>query len=338
MMVRHTLGSAAVLSLVVALIAMPAASAAAPSPDSLLDRAATCSADTPVPEVDRPSAEIDARLQELHDEFDGVDGFVDVYYMPDMQPSFRAVFVETVPDVARLGAPSEVAFDVLPEAPEPTAAADEDPSVDDVTCGDVRPGTWVDGCTASWVFTDTQGNLYIGSAGHCFFEGENVLFGDQTAAGTVVFRMANGIGSDFALIEVGDDFENRVSAKMCGWGGPTGGNQDGSILGEGVVADGHGRTIGFPGDSLLPPRPRAGVGVSWGATSFMWAGSMLGGDSGAPVMEATGEALGTHTHSLPGPDATAWGTRWDVGMQAAEDDLGIDLTLATSDDVHLQPN
>lgn len=149
--------------------------------------------------------------------------------------------------------------------------------------------------------------------------------------------MDGGIGHDFALIDVHDIFEDEVSAEMCALGGPVGGHQ-GSLLGRQMVSNGHGRVIGFPGDSILPPRPRTGVGVSWGAASFTWVGSMMGGDSGKPVATRTpSEAVGTHTHSLPGPDALAFGTRWDHGIGRAEDALGTELTLVTNSTVHLAP-
>lgn len=319
----------------------PIGQAIAPGPaglDDLVRQAETCDA-AQLP--DRPDAEVQSRLDDLHEVFADLPGFVDVYYAPFTAPAYRAVFVEAVPEAAyeRLaGRPVGLHVVDGPLQADQSNPLDP-PSQEDTECRGIRPGTWASGCTASFVFNDTQGNVYIGSAGHCFDTGERVRLGAHGPSGTVVFK-ADGTGIledvDFALIEVDEDKEQFVSPEMCFWGGPTGGNQDAMIAGEPVVANGHGRTIGFPGDSALPPRPRAGVGLLWGSESFLWSGSMLGGDSGAPVAEKNGDALGTHVRSVPGPDATAFGTRWDVGMEAAEDALGIDLTLATAER-HLDP-
>lgn len=324
----------------VALVAVPAGQAVGPALDDapgLAELTDGCRSE-PVDPVRAPAA-IDDRLQTLYERFADLPGFVDVYHVPTGEPTFRATFVRSVPAEAAgrvLG--SDVGFATLPEEPQPATrdASVSVPSQEDLHCQGIRPGTWADGCTANFVYTNGT-SLFIGSAGHCFTEGDIVRLGNRSAAGDVVFAIDGGIGHDFALIEVRDAFEDRVSAEMCAFGGPVGGHQ-GSLLGRAMVSDGHGRIVAFPGDSILPPRPRAGAGVAWGAASFTWTATMMAGDSGNPVAtRGPSEAVGTHTHSLPGPDAIAFGTRWDRGIDRAEDALGTELTLVTNSTVHLAP-
>lgn len=312
----------------------------APTFQEIADRARSCSGKAVEPA--QPSAKVEATLQALHGTYADLPRFVDVYHLSDRDP-YIAVFQDTVPADARLrSTDAPVQLVALQAEPVPGPRSQEVPGItvpspDGTLCNGIRPGTWADGCTANFVFEDTQGTRYIGSAGHCFFQGERVTFSPGSLHGTVVFRMAGGIGEDFALIEVDAEDQDAVTPEMCVFGGPSGTNA-GDILGRAMATNGHGRGVGFPGDHLLPPRPRTGVGLAWGAQSFTWIGSMMGGDSGNPVTtREPAEAVGTHTHSLPGPDAIAWGTRWDHGMQEAEAALGLDLTLVTTQTVHVSP-
>lgn len=334
---------ALLIAMTIALVSVPAGQAVGPAPGAvtdLTDLADDCrtGAVEPVDPV-RPPAAVEDRLETLHARFADLDGFVDVYHVPSEGPDFRATFVGAVPAAAHDRAlASDVGLATVPDAPQPAGrdAPVTLPSQEDVRCQGIRPGTWADGCTANFVYRN-ETDLFIGSAGHCFSEGESVRLGNRSNAGVVVFRMDGGIGRDFALIEIHDIFEDEVSAEMCAVGGPVGGHQ-GNLLGRAMVSNGHGRIIGFPGDNILPPRPRAGVGITWGSQSFTWSSSMMGGDSGNPVAtRGPAEAVGTHTHSLPGPDALAWGTRWDYGIERAEDALGTNLTLVTNSTVHLSP-
>lgn len=334
---------ALLIAMTIALVSVPAGQAVGPAPDDVVgleDVAERCRTE-PVEPVDpvRPPAAIEDRLQTLHDRFADLDGFVDVYHVPSEGPDFRATFVGSVPAAAHDRAlASDVGFATIPDAPQPAVrdAPVSVPSQEDIHCQGIRPGAWADGCTANFVYRNDT-SLFIGSAGHCFSDGETVRIGNRSNAGVVVFRMAGGIGRDFALIEIHDIFEDEVSAEMCAVGGPVDGHQ-GSLLGRPMVSNGHGRGVGFPFDHILPPRPRAGAGISWGAQSFTWSSSMMGGDSGNPVAtRSPSEAVGTHTHSLPGPDALAWGTRWDYGIERAENALGTELTLVTNSTVHLAP-
>lgn len=329
-----------------------------------LATAEACSAgDRAPPTVTLPPAEIDATLQRLHALYDGMPGFVDVYFYPaptDHAPGadFHPTFVGAVPTEAyAVETAVPVDFDVVPSAPvharsaSPTdggPAADVPgaglatdgpgplPDVGDVQCRGIRPGSHMaGGCTASFLFTDGT-DIFVATAGHCVSEGQTAVSPAAGGAiGTVVFStgQASGPGHDFALVKVDPSKHDLVSAEMCDWAGPTQAFGGGSILGRGVVYTGHGGVGGLLGPH--PPRPRPGPGVSWGAETFQWVGAGIPGDSGSAVRLTGGEALGTLTHVsiLPVPGINL-GTRWDHGLDLAAQD-GIDgLELMTVDWVH----
>lgn len=298
--------------------------------------AVACAAGHESPSAPLPRASVLATLDELHALYEGLPGFVDVYYWPHEAVPFRPLFVREVPpEASERVATVPVAFDVLPDEPEPQDPGTL-PSTNDIVCPGIRPGSrYLPGCTLNFVYRDAA-NTYLGTAGHCVGVGALITVPTVGTIGQVVFSTGNaGVGNDFALVRVFPQFVAQVSPEMCNWGGPTGAFAGADILGDVVVLTGHGSVVGLP-SIHVPPRPKAGVGISWGATSFMWAGATIPGDSGAPTMLQDGQVMGTHTHRPLLAPGVAAGTRWDRGLQLAAAG-GFNVQLVTVGWTHPPP-
>ncbi|MQA64134.1 MAG: hypothetical protein GEU86_22365 [Actinophytocola sp.] len=168
----------------------------------------------------------------------------------------------------------------------------------------IRPGAWIiapAGCTTNFVF-GSAGNYSIGTAGHCAEVGDEVTLiaapGVLMVIGKTVKSVDNGVGDDFALIDIYPEMQQYVNSSMTYFGGPTsvGSPQFGDV----VEHAGHGLVIGTGGT------PRAGVVVYRGpgdddrGDAFAWDGAASPGDSGSAVRLATGEAAGDLTHLVVG--------------------------------------
>ena len=164
----------------------------------------------------------------------------------------------------------------------------------------IRPGAWMIepyGCTMNFVFSRGS-RLAIGTAGHCtdYVKQDVVVLTLMPGTGnpvlldigTVVARHDNGVGDDFALVEIYPSLYNWVSATTAVIGGPCG-----AYYGSGpetVWYYGHGLAIGTGGT------PRAGVALTWQQDAFGWDGAAIFGDSGSPVRVTDLKAAGDLTH------------------------------------------
>lgn len=163
----------------------------------------------------------------------------------------------------------------------------------DTSCeAPIHPGARSNACTLNWVVTDgTQ--LYIGAAKHCVGAiGQDLwVEGVDHAVGDLVFR---GPRNDSAFFQIRAADHHLVTGTLEGWGGPhtgpTGVANRNPYTGETVLYYGH----GYFTDGVEPARMRAGTALyGWPPGSlFLFAGQVSGGDSGSPVMLATGEAVG----------------------------------------------
>lgn len=172
----------------------------------------------------------------------------------------------------------------------------------------IRPGAWIispAGCTTNFVF-GSQGNYHIGTAGHCTSVGDEVtlvaLPGVLMNIGRTVLSVDEGVGRDFALIEIYPEMQEFVNPSMSYFGGPSGAGDP--AIGDAVLHSGHGLVIGTGGT------PRAGV-VTYvgdgdanraGSEAFGWDGAAMLGDSGSAVRNALGGASGNLTHLVVGTE------------------------------------
>jgi hypothetical protein len=188
----------------------------------------------------------------------------------------------------------------------------------------IRPGSWMlfpSWCTMNFVF---GGNGYIGTAGHCASQGDEVTIvaapGVLMNIGTTVRSVDGGIGNDFALIDVYPAMEQYVNPSMAIIAGPTG--TKAPRFGDPILHVGHGLGIGTGGT------PRGGAVVYPNAPVFSdlfgqnkndtdaygWAGTVTPGDSGSGVRAASGEAVGNVTHLVVGTDyVPAWNAGTTIG-------------------------
>jgi hypothetical protein len=222
------------------------------------------------------------------------------------------------------------------------------------SCPGVRPGaviqTAAGACTLNFMFTDPAGDRYMGTAGHCILatspigqqDNGEVTFGPgegpeaQDAAGERIGEFVYAIQSDpkdFALIRLDDGVE--ASPQVCSFGGPTGVDDSRPGLLEPTVLSSYGNPLGL------------GTGVT--AKSFVALGMpdpdhvfatglVLPGDSGGPVLNGAGEAVGlVVTTGLQLGDSLVSSEGLDVGLvgitrltpqlERAEDVLGTELEL-----------
>jgi len=169
----------------------------------------------------------------------------------------------------------------------------------------IRPGSWIlspAGCTTNFVFGN---GTKIGTAGHCANVGDEVTIvaapGLLMNIGRVSLSRNNGIGDDFALIDIYPAMQQYVNPSMAHWAGPTGAANP--QFGDAVVHSGHGLVIGTGGT------PRAGLVTYTGPgdtgnnnAAYGWDGAASPGDSGSGVRNATGAAAGNLTHLVVGTD------------------------------------
>jgi hypothetical protein len=160
-------------------------------------------------------------------------------------------------------------------------------------------------CSANFIFRKS-GVFGIGTAGHCAAKDALGAYPDVTAyvvppvgsgklpgfyhIGRFVLSHNNGIGDDFAMVQIYARYQSWVVPTMPVWGGPVGTYT--ATLPTVVKHFGHGAVIGTGGT------PRTGVAPIWTArngNAFAWYGASTPGDSGSGV-----EAVGT-----AGPDLAA---------------------------------
>ncbi len=278
-----------------------------------------------------------AAYEMIYTDLQGEAGFVDLYVGHDgVAFAAAAVFdmdarTEPVPEipVSLDGIPIQVVgerFTTLLDAPEPET---RDPPLIPALCpSEIRPGarmTGPAGCTFSFVFSDQNNRLYISTAGHCTTNvGDRVSAADVGTFGTTVFTTGSGgLGNDFALVQVDSDKEDLVNPAMCHWGGPTGLANAGTFQ-----ADHYGWGMGYGIAAFT--RPRSGYLTFTGTESWAFTGTAIFGDSGSGVINSDGPALGTLTHVGVGFIGNTFGTRTSHGVDLAEQETGLQLSLETA--------
>ncbi len=199
----------------------------------------------------------------------------------------------------------------------------------------IHPGTMMytagAQCTANFVFTDADSNVYVGYAAHCagtgeatdtngceagslplgtpvtFNEGGNLLTeGTVVGHGRLVYsswiRMRE-LGTtdastcaynDLALVKVDNADVGKVNPSIPFWGGPTGIDTDGTAAGDRVYT--YGNSSLRAGITQLSPH--TGISLGDAAADEGWSHPLytvtpgVPGDSGSAFVSADGKAIG----------------------------------------------
>lgn len=174
----------------------------------------------------------------------------------------------------------------------------------------VRPGVNIaGGCTANFIFRSPDNrSLYIGTAAHCFNGptnetttelNETVAIAGGRAEGRLAFvgyrqgGPADNASHDFALVEVAAEDRGSVYPGMYGYDGPRG-------FAEGVTVGDTVRTFGNSSlrdgadgldarNGTVTDSRRQGDGT----VRAIFRPPSIPGDSGSPVITASGDAIGT---------------------------------------------
>jgi len=231
------------------------------------------------------------------------------------------------------------------------------------SCDGVRPGALVESdvglCTMNFLFTGSDGNRYIGTAGHCIIEapstggdfadrswapgqGPEARDGDGNRIGEFAYAALNDSQeADFSLIRLDPGVE--ASAQMCHFGGPTGLNADRPGLTSPTVLNhfGNGLLVGnlaVTNQTTVPARSALALGMP--NPNHVYAeGLVVPGDSGSGIQSSDGRAVGvivtTGVHSssvgTSGIDAGTVGVvRLTPMVQRAESFTGLSYTLQTA--------
>jgi hypothetical protein len=199
----------------------------------------------------------------------------------------------------------------------------------------IHPGTMMytagAQCTANFVFTDLDFNVYVGYAAHCagtgeatdtngcqagslplgtpvtFNEGGNLLSeGTVVGHGTLVYSSwltMQALGTtdantcaynDLALVQVDPADFGKVNPSIPFWGGPTGIDTDGTATGDRVYTYGN-SSLRF-GISQLSPH--TGISLGDDAADGGWSHPLytvtpgVPGDSGSAFVSGDGKAIG----------------------------------------------
>lgn len=206
----------------------------------------------------------------------------------------------------------------------------------------IRPGSWMVApfaCTLAHIVEDGSGDLYALTAGHCVDTDEprsqdiGRTVEIQTAAGmngrarqaigSVVDFENEGVGDDYALVDIDSEDEDIVDPNMVGWNGPTGvaeTEEPGTVHHYGF---GSGAT--WAHDAT---RCRTGATLGfWGSKAYGFAGLVAFGDSGSPAQTASGKALGINTHLGFSFSGNNLGTRTTEAIDSLETRTGLSLSL-----------
>ena len=192
------------------------------------------------------------------------------------------------------------------------SALDVCPGVVGFSEGGVGVGTclvYPYGCTANFIYYSgsgpapqtSDGNEYLGSAGHCSDHVGDVVYGAISTPGvgpsiarigTVSKRIEEYKGSrvyDVEAIKIDPGYKLYPASPV---GGPNG-VYDGCAVGTPLKYFGHGYEV-----AVAQGKPEGGISTHWFDDGYGWAGPAFGGDSGSGVLTADGLAAGDLTATI----------------------------------------
>ncbi|MGH2729527.1 MAG: trypsin-like serine protease [Actinomycetota bacterium] len=198
------------------------------------------------------------------------------------------------------------------------------------------------GCTFNFLFRGSDGNRYIGTAGHCILdkgerswpigEGPQAFDADGNQIGRFAYAVLKN-PRDFALIRL--DESVAASGQMCHWGGPNSLYTEKSPDPVELKHFGNGLVLGYEpttGSSGVMPARTALAMNTQDPDEVVALGVAAFGDSGSGVMTAEGGAVGVLVAGGFGiQNSNAAGdvfiTRLPPQLRQAEDALRVHLRL-----------
>lgn len=202
---------------------------------------------------------------------------------------------------------------------------------------ELRPGTGfsVRGggrCTFAFLLRDADGRSYVATAGHCLpvsratsWRGEAgpVVEVAGRRVGRGAYSVFDGTDRDFALLRL--DRGARFHPSVCHWGGPysvqsqpRGAPVVSSYVGQGEIPR-----------MVVPARSGLFAGIQ-NARFVRMTGLADTGDSGAPVLDDEGRAVGVLTAITPDLDGLLGVNRLAPHVADAARSLGVRLTVVTT--------
>lgn len=221
----------------------------------------------------------------------------------------------------------------------------------------IRPGILIESpeavCTASFLFENrSDGRAFLSTASHCF--PSHVLGVAVSVGGQVIGRLRYDsfllmeqeresdpealMYNDFALIELSNDSRAKANAAVTFFGGPT------ELVPSSSIPSGA-RIVSYGASSLRDPAEEVGaIGTDADAQRGLflervskWRSRIyevspgLPGDSGAPVMTASGAAVGLAVAwNDPGAPGSNEITNLDAALGYARENTDLDLRLVTA--------
>jgi hypothetical protein len=228
--------------------------------------------------------------------------------------------------------------------PRTSPAGPADPVGTD-SCDGVRPGTLLHSgtelCTFGFVFQGSDRRRYVATAGHCAYAtdpardpGKTSVWKPGTgpavtdASGRPVGRFAYatmaGQFKDFALVRLDNGVPSNP--QMCHFGGPTGLTT--VVHNDDVLVHHYGQGVGV-GD-YLPARTGEAFFGLYRADYVYFYGAASEGDSGSPVTDENGAAVGIITDLTTPFTGNVGVNRLADHLAAAQKALRIKLTLLTA--------
>ena len=224
-------------------------------------------------------------------------------------------------------------------------------------CPGVHPGALIESdngmCTLNFLFTGSDGDEYIGTAGHCVLgtlpvgqnngeevfargEGPEVRGSDGNRIGEYAYAIQE-TPKDFALIRLDESVDADPQVPL--FGGPTGVNDEITTNASPVLLTNFGNPLGI-GGPLATGKTFVALGLS-DPDVVAATGVALPGDSGGPILDEQGRAVGVLVNvgpqlsdgllSLESLDIGLIGiTRLTPQLEQAERALGVDMTLQTA--------
>jgi len=220
----------------------------------------------------------------------------------------------------------------------------------------VHPGSFADGCTLAFLFNRGADDRFMALAGHCLLDDgqEKVWTGttgptvtvDGIPIGHAVYAIWNQkdlnplpdptnpnlpLPADFALVHL--DRSIKADARVCHFGGPTGIDAFTDDTPRIVHFFGNGEVIARiqeTGTPVTPARTAPAIGFS-DPRAVALIGPVGPGDSGMPVIDDSGRAVGILSH-LGSPLGSSFApvSRLWPHLQRAELMLGVRLKLQTA--------